>query len=466
MATRPNTFRRPMGMRNNIQKKPNAGKMHNTKMQLSFSSEGSSSDDLPTITTVSTVTSTPNLITDSESYSYSYESSGNHSNEVDWTSKNRSTRETIQRKPQPPQQPTNQTEAPPETQHKRVFRRNYQKNSQPEKPALQQQPQAKTEVRKKREESDSYDSDSNSSNEDKDTQVQKNIHEQISKRMSQPEENPVDTNNQTRHSTRQHHQSSTGAPQKYEKAKPIPPETPIVIHPIDADYLKNEKPPAPNGILPEETFQVIYEPKKSIALWKRHIQMTKNDILVFRSESTKLQPYGKVHIISTSKGPIEIDSKSYYGMIVRHQSGYRFTLYSTSQHAMPPPQIAGICFVDLKNENANIRMFRIAIADEPYTPSGKENDLSRIAYRGNEIPGVKVYSSELPMKQSNGTLTLDLGPYSIIRSIKNFIIRSPEGVPLFTIFKTFDGICTIKIRPPFTPIIAFALAVAISTSSK
>ena len=148
-------------------------------------------------------------------------------------------------------------------------------------------------------------------------------------------------------------------------------------------------------------------------------------------------------------------------MVVRHQSGSRFTLYGKSSDiGLPNPQLAGISF---------IRSFRVALPVEghTYTAIDKQNDLSRIASRGEpvQVPNVKIYQSALPVKKEDGSLTLYFGPYSIMRSTKNFVVRDDKNSPIFTIFKTFDGICTLKVRPPFTPLIGFAIAVAISTST-
>lgn len=219
----------------------------------------------------------------------------------------------------------------------------------------------------------------------------------------------------------------------------------------------------------EQTFQIVYEQKNFQTFWKRHVQMTQNDILVYACESLKKKEYGKIHVICT-KNPVELNSQYYVGMVVRHQSGSRFTLYGKSSDiGLPNPQLAGISFINLK-ENSSIRSFRVALPVEghTYTAIDKQNDLSRIASRGEpvQVPNVKIYQSALPVKKEDGSLTLYFGPYSIMRSTKNFVVRDDKNSPIFTIFKTFDGICTLKVRPPFTPLIGFAIAVAISTSTK
>ena len=227
------------------------------------------------------------------------------------------------------------------------------------------------------------------------------------------------------------------------------------------------QPSQPKIVPDEETFQIVYEQGKFLPNWKRFVQMTQNDILVFRAESKKVKPYGKTHIICR-KPPCDVHSEYYAGMYVRHQSGARFTLYPKPENDQKPSQILGLSFINLDDDDANIRTFRIAISEESvqYCPTDKHDDLSRIAKKGLVVPDIKVYSSVLPKKNDDGSLTLDLGEYTIIRSTKNFIVRDSDNQPIFTLFKTFDGICTMKIRPPITPLMGFSIAIAIVTSTK
>ncbi|KAK8896813.1 hypothetical protein M9Y10_014734 [Tritrichomonas musculus] len=217
----------------------------------------------------------------------------------------------------------------------------------------------------------------------------------------------------------------------------------------------------------EQTFQITYEQKNLQTLWKRQVIMTQDDILVYICGSFKKENYGKVHIIC-SKKPVDLNSNYKVGMIVRHQTGTRFTLYEKVADFGESPQIAGISFVTPK-ENSSLRMFRVAIPSDgqPYVPTSKMGDLSRIAHENENVPpNIKVYQSELPKKKPDGSYSLSLGNYAIVRSTKNFCIKDENGGNSFVIFKTFGGSCTIKFKPPFTQLIAYSIAVAISTSMK
>lgn len=251
--------------------------------------------------------------------------------------------------------------------------------------------------------------------------------------------------------------------QQPEQPKPYPTDVqksyipPVAVQPQPVQAQNDEK-----------SFQIVYEKNNIGNSWKRYVQMLQNDVIYYVCKSVKVPCVGKAHVICTKK-PVDLFSPNFAGMIVRHQSGSRFTLYQKGgEIGQSNPQIAGIAFVNLKTD-LKIRMFRVAIptTDEPYIPADKSKDLSRIAYNNEEnTPNVKIYSSAIPQRKKGGGLTLNFGNYQIIRSIKNFIVRDDNDTPVFVHFKTFGGICTLKIREPFTELIGFAVAVAISTSMK
>lgn len=217
----------------------------------------------------------------------------------------------------------------------------------------------------------------------------------------------------------------------------------------------------------EQKFTISYKQKNLQALWKRQVIMTQNDFLVYICNSTKKDDYGKVHIIYDQK-PAGVPSQSGVGMLVRHQTGLRFTLYEKVADYGTIPQIAGISFFNPK-EDFKIRSFRIALPtdDRPYIPESKKEDLSRIAKKNENVPpNVKVYQSMMPIKKPDGTFTLNLGQIILVRSTKNFCIKDENDQSLFLIYKTSEQALTVKFKPPFTALIAYSIAVAICTSTK
>ena len=215
----------------------------------------------------------------------------------------------------------------------------------------------------------------------------------------------------------------------------------------------------------QQIFQVFYGHKNLKKIWKRQIQMTKEGTLLYICDSFKFKEYGKTHVICT-KPPVNINSQHFCGMIIRHQSGTRFTLYGKKDNEITNPQLAGISFITNDNDH-KIRMFRVAVPDAsfPYFPSNKQEDLSRIAQKGVNVPNVKIFSTQLPVKEKGVFRLYFGGAYDVISSTKNFVIYD-DGTQALAFFKIFDGMCTLKIGKQFSNLIGFAIAVAISTSPK
>lgn len=215
------------------------------------------------------------------------------------------------------------------------------------------------------------------------------------------------------------------------------------------------------------TFQVSY--KKSINYWKRAVKMTRDDRIEFCCESALNKKRKKVHIVCRTPD-IGFDSPSYEATIARHRSGSRFTLLGRSVDGSDDrlPQLAGIAFYNLPGSDSRIRCFRVALPNPGtvYIPANRDGDISKIALTGCDVEGVTVYSTVIPEKMPGGRLYLDFGPYQKKRSLKNFIIRDKDGGNVFAIFKATDNMLKIKTKEPFSPIVAFAVSVAIITSMK
>ena len=452
-------------------------------LKNNYSDDYDYEDDLPKITTAKD-TNQPNLLSD-YSYDESYES---YSSEKNW----KSTGQTPVRRVNPvspsPRPPTNRqlSGGPmrpfPNGKNARPLSRPTSTNVTPMKTPAPPKEQTPAQIE------DDYDYDYAYSDKEDDHQIaEKDINP---KSMQNSKQYPVD--NDIAHPPPPSPKplpSSQPNPLPSSQPNPLPSSQPDPSHSPQPDpsyspqqnpltiQKSNPTPASQPSIQPspqtdndiENTFQIVYQQTNLGNFWKRHVQMTKDDVLIYICKSVKKKPYGKVHVICT-KQPVELSSPNLVGMIVRHQSGYRFTLYEKGDDiGVANPQLAGIAFCNLKS-NSRIRMFRVAIPEigTSYKPADKYGDLSRIASNDNEshVPNIKVYSSALPIKKEDGTLVLYFGPYSIMRSTKNFVVRDETNSPIFTIFKTFDGICTLKVRPPITPLIGFAIAVAISTSNK
>ena len=212
----------------------------------------------------------------------------------------------------------------------------------------------------------------------------------------------------------------------------------------------------------KQTYQIMYKKKHCQSNFKRQLQMVYKGDLLYLCEPKVSKTYGKVHIICTAS-PVDFDSPYFVGLIIRHQIGKRFTLHGKSeQQGQQMPQLAGISFIKVNG----ITTLRITLPVEGYVhlPSDKEGDLSRIALRGEELPNIKIFSSAVLNKKED--LFLSFGYHSVLQSKDNFIITDELNKPIVKLFRSFSGLFSLEIIPPFTPLIGMALAVAILTSSR
>jgi hypothetical protein len=70
-----------------------------------------------------------------------------------------------------------------------------------------------------------------------------------------------------------------------------------------------------------------------------------------------------------------------------------------------------------------------------------------------------VYESKMPEKRGNSYI-MDFGEVFVLKSLKNFLIEQ-DGQAVFMCYKSAESVCSIRIREPFTPLLAIVLAIPI-----
>jgi hypothetical protein len=127
----------------------------------------------------------------------------------------------------------------------------------------------------------------------------------------------------------------------------------------------------------------------------------------------------------------------------------------------------GFAFYDLKPRRRAPRAFRVVLPlATPYQSASPEKDLSALARAGEVDDDFLLLCSKIPIKLPDGRLVLSFGLNTITNpSVKNFIVEDAEGTKLFVIYKSSEETCTVRVRPPMTPLFGFALAVAIVTTA-
>jgi hypothetical protein len=150
------------------------------------------------------------------------------------------------------------------------------------------------------------------------------------------------------------------------------------------------------------------------------------------------------------------------GEISREKRTRRWTFRERSV----PGDGFGLAFYDIGRKKRTARALRVVIPKEavrPYQNTGKENELSRLAKLGQVDDRFQLYSSKIPVER-NGVAVLYFGAVYVEESLKNFIVEDEDSRQIFVIYKSSGGTCTVKAAPPFSPLMAFALAIAVVTT--
>ena len=196
--------------------------------------------------------------------------------------------------------------------------------------------------------------------------------------------------------------------------------------------------------------------------------MILNENVIFHSKEKKTK-IGNCFVICTDAN-IDCYSKSYQGSLKISQSSTRFTLFTPQgeQYQSHEGEAMGLSFYDPKEIKCyGVRAFRIALPKrQPYFPSTKDMNLSKIAQKNVQSDDIQIFSSKLPELFPGPVLKLQFGSVHVISSVKNFILEDGNGNVIFMIYKSSNGMCSIRIAPPITPLIAFAISIAIITSKK
>jgi hypothetical protein len=131
-------------------------------------------------------------------------------------------------------------------------------------------------------------------------------------------------------------------------------------------------------------------------------------------------------------------------------------------------EMFGMHFYSLVGRRSAPRAFHFVLPNTvPYLPQSEQHELSRIAKAKFSDPSaVRILSSKLPTKDTNGRTVLKFGKVFVVPSVKNFVLEDEEGQILFMIYKGSDATCTVKVRAPLTPLMGFAMAIAIVSSNQ
>jgi hypothetical protein len=194
---------------------------------------------------------------------------------------------------------------------------------------------------------------------------------------------------------------------------------------------------------------------------RQQVRMFENDIPVFFAKCVRNR-WAVNWIISNKVDCFDVNNSStYIGRISQNRNSTRFSL----QRSGFDTESLGLAFYVIKYD-VPFRAFRFVLPKtEPYRPPSEEFELSRLAKVGEVDPNqFTLYSSVLPVKTADGRLTLSFGDVFVLKSLKNFMVVDDTGEIIFMIYRSSEGTCSLRIREPITPLIGFAISIAIVTA--
>jgi hypothetical protein len=202
---------------------------------------------------------------------------------------------------------------------------------------------------------------------------------------------------------------------------------------------------------------------KGFGRTKRHIRLCDHDVPVYFTRGSVSSDVGQSWLI-TEQDIEATDAAS--ALVCGQLSHEKRTRRWTFRERDVPGEGFGFAFYDLNGKKHSARAFRVVVPKEaarPYQSTAKENELSQLAKCGQVDDRFQLYSSKIPVKR-NGVTVLDFGAVYVESSLKNFIMQDDDGRRIFVIYRSSGGTCTVKAALPITPLMAFALAIAIVTT--
>jgi hypothetical protein len=204
---------------------------------------------------------------------------------------------------------------------------------------------------------------------------------------------------------------------------------------------------------------------RALVRTKRHIRICEHDAPVYFARGSV--NHDSHHLWLITEQDVEVTdpaSPLVCGHVMRENRTRRWTFCQRDV----PGDLFGFAFYDIDDKKSAARAFRIVIprpAARPYHGTTKETELSWLAKIGRADGRFKVYASKIPVKRGAAAY-LNFGTVHVEPSLKNFIVEGRRGGQLFVIFRSSGGTCSVRAAPPFTPLMAFALAIAIVTTDE
>lgn len=213
-----------------------------------------------------------------------------------------------------------------------------------------------------------------------------------------------------------------------------------------------------------DSFTVVKEGKRSSKKDKADYRLMHNEAAIHFAKLFR-DDIGQYFGISRTL-PVMEASADNIAILRKQNHGARYTIYVNSEKMNDDrdAELLGMAFVKIPAIKTKQKRFRISIKEncEINYPVSKRRELSRIA-EDLEAQFEKIinYVNQPPLLDSEGNAIDQFGGLYVVDSQKNYIICNENNQPIFMIFKSSEASYSVKIKPPFNPIMAFGLSIAI-----
>jgi hypothetical protein len=190
--------------------------------------------------------------------------------------------------------------------------------------------------------------------------------------------------------------------------------------------------------------------------------MLQDDRALLFAKEAYFKDAGRCFVLSRRAGAFDPQDGCCCGRLLTHQRSGAFTL------ELPRAQghACAFAFFGLGARFRGAQALRIVIPRRPpHRPSSDVELLNMATIGSTDRRLFAMMASRLPVPGADGKVAVQFPPGSfVIPSIKNFLIEDDAGRVAFSICRSSSETCSVHCCEPITPIIAFALAVAIVAS--
>jgi hypothetical protein len=185
--------------------------------------------------------------------------------------------------------------------------------------------------------------------------------------------------------------------------------------------------------------------------------MSQSDRPIFFAQARK-SGWDTTWIISTQLNSFQTTDPAYRAQLTQNRSASRFALRPVESNQ----DTLGIGFFT-EGMKSQFRAFRAVMPKSgQYEPPNNNASISRLAKKGQaDAAQFVVWESKIPQKGAAGGFVLNFGEVFVLTSLKNFVVEDSNGEVIFMSYKSSEATCSVKIREPITPLIGFALAIAV-----